>query len=115
MSLSGSGVNGGYSFNQRDALGYIYISLSGSGVNGGYSFNQRVALGYIYMSLSGSCMHTNVVQKAQRAKTHLAQGNALWFEDVTYRATAACRAATYIAQGTPWGQWATFTDKQNIS
>jgi len=36
---------------QCDALGYIYMSLSGSGVNGGYSFNQRVALGYICSSL----------------------------------------------------------------
>ena len=80
---------------QCDALGYIYMSLSGSGVNGGYSFNQRVALGYIYMSLSGSCMHTNVVQKARRAKTHLAQGNALWFENGTYRQRSLQGCNTY--------------------
>ena len=89
---------------QRDTLGYIYMSLSGSGVNDGYSFTQRVALGYIYMSLSGSCMHTNVVQKARRAKTHIARGNALG---------TMGNAPGIMAMSL--GQWATFTDKQNIS
>lgn len=36
---------------------------------------------------------------ACKAATHIAQGNALWFEDGTHRATTACMAATHIAQG----------------